>query len=193
MPFSHTLNQGDIASKKKQARGVAKETRTHCSFEGAAVKILNLFPEAQFKDASIAGYWPLGTELDVRPLMRCLSDNHELSLPCTPAKGEPLVFKRWSQGQKLVTGLFGTKEPVEGSECIIPDLVLVPLLAFSSRGERLGYGGGYYDRTLTNLRQQKSIFACGVAYVAQQTEIIPTNNHDALLDGILTEEYFKAF
>jgi len=84
-------------------------------------------------------------------------------------------------------------QPVEGTQCIIPDLVLVPLLAFSSRGERLGYGGGYYDRTLTNLRQQKSIFACGVAYAAQQTEIIPTNNYDALLDGILTEEYFKAF
>jgi len=151
-----------------------------------AIKLPDLFPKAQFKDASVAGYWPLGTELDVRPLMNFLSNDHELSLPCTPAKGEPLVFKRWSQGQKLVTGLFGTKEPVEGTQCIIPDLVLVPLLAFSSRGERLGYGGGYYDRTLTNLRQQKSIFACGVAYAAQQTEIIPTNNYDALLDGILT-------
>jgi len=81
MPFSHTLNQGDIASKKKQARGVAKETRSHCSLEGAAIKLPDLFPKAQFKDASVAGYWPLGTELDVRPLMNFLSNDHELSLP----------------------------------------------------------------------------------------------------------------
>ena len=76
---------------------------------------------------------------------------------------------------------------------ITPQLIFVPLLAFTANGERLGYGGGYYDRTLASLRQKNEVFACGVAYAGQEVESLPTDAHDAKLDGILTEDGFKAF
>jgi len=80
---------------------------------------------------------------------------------------------------------------------IAPTLILLPLLAFTPRGDRLGYGGGYYDRTLANLRAKTraegEIFACGVAYAGQEVDTLPTDDHDERLDGILTEDGFRRF
>jgi len=87
---------------------------------------------------------------------------------------------------------YGIAYPTRGKP-IAPQLIFVPLLAFTARGERLGYGGGYYDRTLETLRQKSEVFACGVAYAGQEVESLPTDMHDAKLDGILTEDGFKAF
>ena len=92
----------------------------------------------------------------------------------------------------MKTDRYGVAYPAVG-KTFSPDLIFVPLLAFSAKGERLGYGGGYYDRTLEVLRQKNEIFACGVAYAGQEVESLPTDMHDAKLDGILTENGFKAF
>ena len=75
----------------------------------------------------------------------------------------------------------------------MPNLVFVPLLAFTQHGERLGYGGGFYDRTLAKLKETTEVFACGIAYAAQEAATLPTDKYDQRLDGILTDKYFKAF
>ncbi len=92
---------------------------------------------------------------------------------------------------QLVDGPFKTLEPPAEAPEIFPDIVFVPLLAFNSEGERLGYGGGFYDRTLAKLRKTKEIFACGIAFSGQETNYIPTDKFDEKLDGILTESYFR--
>jgi len=92
----------------------------------------------------------------------------------------------------METDRYGVAFPAHGT-ALTPSLILVPLLAFTKRGERLGYGGGYYDRTLQALRSKGEVFACGVAYAGQEVESLPTDVHDERLDGILTETGFKAF
>ena len=87
---------------------------------------------------------------------------------------------------------YGVSYPVQ-DEMLTPTLVLVPLLAFTPDGRRLGYGGGYYDRTLAKLRAEGEVFACGVAYAGQEVPDLPTDDHDEPLDGILTEKYFRLF
>ena len=130
----------------------------------------------------------------MRPLMQALAQQgHALCLPCTPRKGKPLIFRAWQIGQKLKAGPYGTREPYPDVTEVLPDFVLVPLLAFNESGERLGYGGGFYDRTLTHIRSQHEVFACGVAFAAQEAKHIPTGPYDVALDGILTGNYFKAF
>ncbi|HHN67450.1 MAG TPA: 5-formyltetrahydrofolate cyclo-ligase, partial [Thermopetrobacter sp.] len=97
----------------------------------------------------VAGYWPVHHEIDPRPLMERLA-RHEvtLALPVVTARDRPLIFRRWRPGEPLTDGAFGVPVPSEDAPSLRPAVVLVPLLAFSRAGHRLGYGGGYYDRTL---------------------------------------------
>lgn len=188
----------DIKTKKTRARVQAKARRQEFSRAGdaraAAIELLKHFPYARFRGALIGGIWPLPGEIDVRPLMTALStQGHSLSLPCTPRKGKPLTFRAWGPEDKLKAGPYGTREPYPEQSEVLPSLVLVPLLAFTETGERLGYGGGFYDRTLAGLRAKQDVFACGVAFAAQEAALIPTGEHDVPLDGILTDQYFKAF
>ena len=142
----------------------------------------------------IGGYWPLPGELDIRPLLNaCHAQGHELALPCTPRKGYPLTFRAWTPLDDLKAGPYGTREPFPDKNEITPNLALVPLLAFTKHGERLGYGGGFYDRTLAKLKEEAEVFACGIAYAAQEAATLPTDSFDQPLDGILTDQYFKAF
>jgi len=158
------------------------------------VDLIHHFPASRFHNQTIAGYWPMKDETNVRPLLETLHNQGRiLCLPCTPPKGKPLVFRRWQHGDTLVEGRFGTKEPAPTKTVIDPDIILVPLLAFSPKGDRLGYGGGYYDRTLATLRARKKVFACGVANAGQEMADIPTSTHDERLDGILTGQGFRVF
>lgn len=179
---------------KETARLTAKINRAYCANDSAGIELLKQYPVLDFRHKIIAGYWPIGTEMDVRLLLRALCAQGEtICLPCTPPKGEPLIFRRWVEGDELVQGLYGTWEPAAHQPVCQPDIVLMPLLAFSPAGERLGYGGGYYDRTLAALRAKSSIFACGVAYAGQEQSIIPTDDYDEGLDGIITETEFRTF
>ena len=188
----------DITSQKTRARMQAKARRQAFLQSGkadfAAVELLSHFPEARFRGALIGGIWPLPGELDTRPLMTALAEQgHALALPCTPRKGKPLTFRAWSPGSRLKAGPYGTREPYPDQTEVFPSLVLVPLLAFTDSGDRLGYGGGFYDRTLASLRARQDIFACGIAFAAQEATQIPTGPYDVPLDGILTDQYFKVF
>jgi 5-formyltetrahydrofolate cyclo-ligase len=134
--------------------------------------------------AIIAGYWPMGEEMDPRPLMLALaSRGHALALPVTPPRGQPLTFRAWAPGAALRAGPMGTSEPFAGDE-LRPDILLVPLLAFDRVGRRLGYGGGYYDRTLAALPGAKAI---GIAYAGQEMAEVPAGPQDFRLPLIATE------
>lgn len=172
----------------------AKQRRTKVHNVLAAIQLIEHVPAAVFKDAVIGGYWPLLGELDIRPLLQaCRAQGHGLALPCTPRKGKPLTFREWTPSDDLKAGPYGTREPYPEQAEVKPTLILVPLLAFTQHGERLGYGGGFYDRTLASLKELGEVFACGIAYAGQEAATLPVDEFDVPLDGILTDEYFKKF
>lgn len=163
----------------------------------ATTAITRVFFEhvAPDKNTVIAGYWPTRNELDIRILMSTLADKgYQTALPRITKKAEPLSFHPWRTGEDLQAGRYNILEPANNSDVIIPDIVLVPVLAFDHEGNRLGYGGGYYDRTLAALRtEQKPITALGVAYSQQRLKSLPTFPHDEPINGILTETYARFF
>ncbi|MBN8961323.1 MAG: 5-formyltetrahydrofolate cyclo-ligase [Rhizobiales bacterium] len=136
----------------------------------------------------VAGYMPMRNEADPLPLMRALAGRGaRLALPVVIARDAPLVFRAWREGDALIAGPFGTRHPADTTPQFVPDIVLVPLAAFDRRGHRIGYGGGYYDRTLAVLRAQKPVVAAGVAFAVQEVETVPASHHDAVLDVVLTD------
>lgn len=143
---------------------------------------------------AISAFWPMGEEIDIKPLLQALhEDGHPLCLPRTPKRGEPLTFHAWQPGDALERGPVGTSQPPAASPVIEPDALIVPLLAVDPSGFRLGYGGGYYDRTLTRLRQRRAVTAIGVCFEAQRIARVPTGPNDARLDFLLTERALLAF
>ncbi len=136
----------------------------------------------------VAGYIPMRNEIDPRPLMlRLTARGAWLALPTVTGRDAPLAFRAWQADDALVAGPFGTSHPEDHAEEVVPDIVLVPLAAFDRRGHRIGYGGGYYDRTLTMLRAAGPIVAAGVAFAVQEVENVPASHHDAPLDFVLTD------
>lgn len=137
--------------------------------------------------AVVSGYVAMRSELDPEPLMERLSAaGYPLALPVTPQRGRPLAFRKWAPGDALVDGEFGVRVPQERAGVVQPDILLVPLLAFDRLGYRLGYGAGYFDRTLAGLRAQKQIIAIGIAFDEQEVEIVPHDDYDQRLDWVLT-------
>lgn len=139
-------------------------------------------------DAAIAGYAPLKGEVDSAPLLHELHAlGHRIGLPVAEA-GKPLAFHRWRPGDKLVPGAFGTQQPPSGADLLTPRILIVPLVAFDGAGWRLGRGGGFYDRTIAELRAAGPVTTIGVAFAAQRVPVIPREAHDQQLDWIVTEE-----
>jgi len=146
------------------------------------------------KGTVVGGFLAMAGEVDPAPLMARLAEKGaELAVPRVAAKAMPLVFHRWTPDTRLVVSNFGVREPDAATPIAVPDVLLVPLLAFDKQGYRLGYGGGFYDRTLAALRAQKPIRAIGVAYAGQEVENLPRDQYDQRLDAILTEEGLRAF
>lgn len=139
--------------------------------------------------AIIAGYWPSGSEFDVTPLMEeALHRGVLCCMPVIPEEGRVLNFREWTRDTKLREGLHGVFYP-ESGELLVPDIVIVPLLAFDQTGTRLGQGGGYYDATLADLRAKKEMLAIGLAYEEQACLFdLPFEGHDQRLDMAVTPE-----
>jgi len=190
----------DLVRRKASLRAAALERRAgipasygrHVADTVAA----RLVDELQIpRGATVAGYWPLAGELDPRPGMDRLRDRgHALALPRLDGRHQPLVFLAWDEGDVLVQGTFELLEPHPSRPPRLPDVVLAPLLAFDRRGGRLGYGMGYYDRTLGHLRSQGlRPLAIGIAFAAQEVEEVPTGPADVPLDGVITERALHRF
>lgn len=182
----------DPASVKKLVRAHQVAVRRRAYAEGgeaAAMALAGLAPAlAPAPGAVIAGYWPMGDEIDPRPLMRALAARGcRLALPVVTAPGTALDFRAFAFGDALEPGPHGTAHPAMAQPALIPGVLLVPLLAFDRGCYRLGYGGGYYDRTLESLRKSAQVKAIGVAFAAQAVEAVPRDGHDQRLDAIATE------
>ena len=136
--------------------------------------------------ASVIGaYWPIRDELDPRFLMQKLETaGFPLALPEVVAKDQALVFRRWGLGDDLVPGMFGTEQPAANAPIVVPDVLIIPLLAFDGDCYRLGYGAGHYDRTLA---AHPHIKAFGFAYAAQFVEDVAKEAHDWPLQAVITE------
>jgi len=138
--------------------------------------------------AIISGYYPVGQELDVRPLLnRLIQEGHTIGLPVT-RKDQPLIFRAWTPDTEMTKGSMGIPRPARDAPEVSPSVLLVPLAAFDDRGYRVGYGGGFYDRTLAKLRAAGTVTAVGVAFAEQQIERVPDEPHDERLDWLLTPE-----
>lgn len=136
---------------------------------------------------TVSAFRSFGEELDTAPILARLSgEGHRLCLPVMLGKGRPLAFRAWAPGDGLRTVLWGIEEPLEGAEIVDPDVLLVPLLAWDAAGYRLGYGGGFYDRTLAGLRARRRAVAVGLAFAQQKVDAVPHLDYDQRLDWILT-------
>ncbi len=142
----------------------------------------------------VSGFLAMAGEVDPAPLMARLAETGvTLAVPRVAAKATPLVFHRWTPQTRLVVSSFGVSEPDPATPIVVPEVLLVPLLAFDPQGYRLGYGGGFYDRTLGALRAERPIRAIGVAYAGQEVENLPREEFDERLDMVLTENGLRAF
>ncbi|MEJ2028616.1 MAG: 5-formyltetrahydrofolate cyclo-ligase [Maritimibacter sp.] len=141
---------------------------------------------APYQGKAIAGYMPIRTEISPLPVMAELAAQGPVGVPVILGAGQPLVFHRWTPDCSMIEGAFGAMVPEDGIE-VVPDVLIVPLVAFDRAGNRLGYGGGFYDRTLEKLRALRPTIAIGYAYGAQEAGSLPLEPTDQPLDAIVTE------
>ncbi len=142
----------------------------------------------------VSGFWPIKDEIDIRPLMTELHDRGcQLALPVVQGRGLPLLFRAWRPGDRLEAGVFGTLQPSAEHKTLEPDALLVPLLACDADGWRLGYGGGFYDRTLQGLRARRKVTAVGIGFDGQIVPEVPHGPDDQRLDWMLTDRRASAF
>lgn len=135
----------------------------------------------------VSGFLSIGDEIDTAPLLTVLhAGGCRLCLPVMQGRDRPLLFRAWCPGDALDSKLWGIREPAADKPELVPAILLVPLLAFDPAGWRLGYGGGYYDRTLRQARRTREILAVGLAFDAQQVDAVPHLDYDERLDRVLT-------
>ncbi|SDX95472.1 5-formyltetrahydrofolate cyclo-ligase [Citreimonas salinaria] len=176
-----------IEDRKSAARKAAL-ARRKAAFESAPPDAWAVLDQvlARHRGACVSGFLPIRTEIDPRPAMAKAARHGPVCVPVIEGPGLPLRFARWTPDATLVPGPFGAATPAE-PEFLEPRVLIVPLLAFDRAGNRLGYGGGYYDRTLAALRARGSRTAIGFAFAAQEAEGLPLEPTDQPLDLIVTE------
>jgi 5-formyltetrahydrofolate cyclo-ligase len=140
----------------------------------------------------VAAYWPIRDELDCRPVLTRLVDSGQpVCLPVVLGDELPLELRLWGSGEPLYPSGFGTLAPADGARTVEPDVILMPLLGFDRHGTRLGYGGGYYDRTLATLGKVPRLI--GYAFALQEIDHVPHEAHDIPLDAVVTELGYRVF
>ena len=136
--------------------------------------------------AAVSGFLSIGSEIDTAPTLQKLSGTFTIALPVVVMPDAPLIFRQWQPGDQLEDGAMGIAVPLPSQPIIEPEVLLVPLLAFDAKGFRLGYGGGYYDRTLANLNASRKRLAIGLAFDEQEVASVPIEVTDIPLDAIIT-------
>jgi len=142
----------------------------------------------------VAAYMPIRSELSPLRLVAALvARGIVTAMPETPSPGHPLIFRRWAPGDDLVDGPYGTSQPSPAAPVMVPRVILAPMLAFDSACWRLGYGGGFYDRTLAGLRDAgQRVTAIGIAFDGQLVDKVPVGPFDMPLDAVLTPSGLRA-
>ena len=183
-----------LSIHKKQARKTASTHRTiiHKTLKTSAGRQLadnGLGFLGESEGRTVSGFHPYLSEICVLELLeKSTQQGWEICLPVVVGPDQPLEFRQWGPGDETKAGAWGILEPLESAQVVQPDVLLVPLLAFDKRGYRLGYGGGFYDRSIEQLKQQKSVIVVGASYSGQMVDEVPTQPHDQKLDWILTEQ-----
>ena len=191
-PQDDGLTEADIAKSKALLRreALARRDALAAADRQAAAETIAArdFPLPVVTGVVVSGFSPLKSEINPLPLMRRLAAaGARLALPVVAGRGKPLIMRMYAFGQPLVAGVWGIREPATDAHEVEPDILLVPLAAFDRRGNRIGYGAGYYDMTINRLRGLKTVTAIGLAYAAQEVPSVPTTPRDARLDLVLTE------
>ena len=183
----------EITELKRKARGEAARRRAeahqrqHDIAKRALAERALPFAKEPWQTV-VSGFFPFKSEISVLPLMKRLAgEGWKLAMPVVVAEGQPLVFRQWIAGEPTVPGVWNIPMPPEISPELLPDVLLVPMLAFDRLGHRLGYGGGFYDRTLVKLRALKPVVAIGVAYADQEVPEVLRAAYDQPLDYVMTE------
>lgn len=178
---------------KNTVRESAKKRRQdlHVNDDGMAARLIAakiIMLEELDEVKTVAGYVPIHDELDLMVTLKALhAARFPIALPSIVDDEKPLEFRTWDMRTDLKSGPFGTKESTE--DVVAPEVILVPLLAFDEKGGRLGYGGGFYDRTLVKMREENAdLIAVGIAYEGQKIDKVPMDDYDQSLDMIVTEK-----
>lgn len=179
---------------KKAARTEALALRAKISpaeADAFAQRLARIGPElARAHNANaVSAFASIGDEIATGPMLAALhAAGFVVGLPITGKIGTPLSFRRWTPETRMVEGRMRIPEPPADAAPVVPDVLFVPLAAFDRRGHRIGYGAGFYDRTLAALRAEKDVVAIGVAYAGQEVLFVPNDDHDEPLDMIVTEK-----
>lgn len=175
------------ADARKSAFAVRKAA--FAAGQGQAAELLADFLSAH-RGKALAGYMAMRTEID--PLAAMAAHQGPVCVPVIVANGQALKFREWSPGCAMQMGVFGAEIPADGA-WVEPEVLIVPMLAFDARGFRLGYGGGFYDRTLQGLRAKRPTLAVGFAFAAQEVAQVPVDDYDQRLDVMVTEAGLRQF
>lgn len=181
------------AALRSQAHAIRAAVPQADRADAAAAVAAQFFEDvAPEENAVVAAYWRIRDELDCQPiLVRLMDSGRIVILPVVTGADEPLDLRVWEQGEALYEAGFGTLAPSEQAPRAEPDLVLMPLLGFDKHGTRLGYGGGYYDRTLAQMTKKPKLI--GLAFAVQELDEIPREAHDVPLDAVITEQGIRHF
>lgn len=188
-----------IAEDKQRLRQQARARRAEANAslgKAAAAAAVALFEKNINvpQRATVAGYWPMRNEMDVGPLLQSLAKKgHRIVLPVVDGPDTALSFRVWKPGTVLLAGAGGTQHPAATAGTGTPSVILVPLLAYDASGQRLGAGGGQYDRTVAALRAAGPLLVIGFAFSAQRVDTLPTEPWDQRLDWIVTERGAQEF
>lgn len=184
----------DLADDKRRARSEAAKRRgaAHLLLHekaGPALAKRGLPFARETQQRIVSGFFPYKSEISLLLLLaRLHGEGWVTSMPVVMGEGLPLVFRAWAPGEPTAPSIWDIPVPLVTAEEVLPDVLLMPMLAFDRRGWRLGYGGGFYDRTLEKLRKLKQVTAIGVAYAAQEMAEVPHGPYDQRLDWIMTEK-----
>lgn len=180
------MTDADLEAEKADARMLARAERAAVTPGDAPLKLIEHFPLELARHEPVAGYWPVGGEIDGRPLLAALAKaGRKICLPRMESRAGPARFFAWRAGDALKADAFGVPSPPPIPPELSPRLILTPLLAFDRSGHRLGQGGGHYDRIISLYRAHGAV-AVGLAYAEQEIARVPTGPHDAQLDWVLT-------
>ena len=181
----------DTQSDKAQLRTAAlakRDALPAAERQQGAETITREFPLSIKQGTIVSGFMPMRSEINPLPLMRKLAaQGAQLALPVIQGRGKPLLMRAWSFGAPLEARQWGIKEPTDDAPVVDPDVLLVPLACFDRAGHRVGYGAGYFDKTIRALRAKKSVTAVGLAFAVQEIARVPATEFDEPLDLVLTE------
>ncbi len=180
----------EVKAAARKAAFARRKAAHEARIPGAAGRLSEVL--AGYRGVPLSGYMPIRTEIDPLPAMAEAAAHGPVGVPVIQGAGLPLRFSRWDPEGPLRAGPFGAMVP-ERDDFLEPELLIVPLVAFDARGNRLGYGGGFYDRTLELLRRRRPTLAIGFAFDAQEAAELPLEPTDQPLDMIVTESRVLGF